>query len=405
MKDKSCPWWNHVEAGPPDLMLKIGEAYSQDPNTDKVDLSAGVYRDELGQPWVLPCVRQAEKKIAEKKLHKEYLPIDGSADFCLNSVKLVLGDDSELIKQGRIAAVQGVAGIGALRVWLEFFSKFHRGPNEVWISDPSYAAHAPILEHLGPVKMYRYYNYEKKCFDYEGVLQDISNMPEGSIILLHPSAHNPSGVDPSPEQWAGISRAIKKGRLFPLIDMAYQGLASGDLDEDATSVRIFARDGHQFALVQTYSKNLGLYGERVGSLSFVTASADEAARVRSQLKIIIRTMYSCPPVNGVRIANEIFIDPDLKRQWIKDLKTMTDRINSIRKALKNELDKTGTKLNWDHVTNQIGMFCFTGMTPEQVKRMREKYSVYASTDGRICMAGVNSRNVELVARALHDATK
>ncbi|XP_046425691.1 aspartate aminotransferase, mitochondrial-like [Neodiprion fabricii] len=398
-------WWSHVSAAPPDVMLQSGEAYTRDRHPEKVDLTAGVYRDDSGNPWVLPCVRQAEKKLAAKNLDKEYLPIDGFPDFCLNSTKLVLGEDSELLAEGRVAMIQAVGGTGGLRVTLEFMSQFYRGVNEIWSSDPTYGAYEGVLQHFKSVKKYRYYDYHKKCLDFPGFLEDIGRMPEGSIILFQPSAHNPSGVDPTLEQWAEISGALKKRRIYPIIDVAHLGLAKGDTEQDSASVRLFARDGHQFTIVQTYSKSLGLYGERVGSLSFVTASADEAARVRSQLKIIMREMYSCPPVNGVRIANEIFADPDLKKQWIKDLKTMTDRINSSRKALKEHLDKTGTKLNWDHVTNQVGMCCFSGLTLEQVKRLGNEHHVYVSVDGRIAVARITPGNVERVARALHEVTK
>ncbi|XP_046746181.1 aspartate aminotransferase, mitochondrial-like [Diprion similis] len=401
----SDSWWSHVSAGPPDVMLQSGEAYARDPHPEKVDLSAGAYRDDSGKPWVLPCVREAEKKLVAKNLDKEYLPIDGYPDFCLNSVKLVLGEKSELLAEGKVAMVQGVAGTGGLRVTLEFISQFHRGVQEIWSSDPTYGAYEGVLRHLASVKKYRYYDYHKKCLDFTGFLEDIGRMPEGSIILLQPSAHNPSGVDPTLEQWAKISRALKDRRIYPIMDVAHLGLAKGDIEQDSAPIRLFVRDGHQFTIIQTYSKSLGLYGERAGSLAFITVSAEEATRVRSQLKIIMREMYSCPPAHGVRIANEIFTDPELKEQWMQDLRTMTNKINSARKALKEHLDKTGTKLNWDHVTNQVGMSWFSGLTLEQVKRLGNEHHIYASVDGRIAVCRITPGNVERVARALHEVTK
>lgn len=230
-------------------------------------------------------------------------------------------------------------------------------------------------------------------------------IPERSIILLHACAHNPTGVDPRPEQWAELSNLIKKRNLFPFFDMAYQGFASGDVDRDAAAVRHFLKDGHQIVLTQSFAKNMGLYGERAGALTVVTSSKDETARVLSQIKILIRPMYSNPPIHGARIVTEILSDSSLRKEWLGNVKLMADRIISVRTQLKDNMKALGSSRNWEHITDQIGMFCFTGMTPDQVERITKEFSVYLTKDGRISMAGVTSKNVQYLAEAMHAVTK
>lgn len=224
-------------------------------------------------------------------------------------------------------------------------------------------------------------------------------------MLLHACAHNPTGVDPKPEQWAEMSAVIKRRNLFPFFDMAYQGFASGDVAKDAFAVRAFLRDGHQIALAQSYAKNMGLYGERVGAFSLVTSSKDEADRTMSQIKIVIRPMYSNPPINGARLVSEILGDAELRKQWLSDVKLMADRIISVRSTLRNNLKELGSSRNWSHITDQIGMFCFTGMNQAQCERLTKEYSVYLTKDGRISMAGVTTKNVGYLAEAIHAVTK
>lgn len=263
------------------------------------------------------------------------------------------------------------------------------------------------------------------CFEIEFAFQKI---PEKSIILLHACAHNPTGVDPRPEQWAELSQLVKKRQLYPFFDMAYQGFASGSVDKDAFAVRLFAKDGHEFCLAQSYAKNMGLYGERVGAFSLVCADKDEADRCMSQVKILIRPMYSNPPIHGALIVREVLGNADLRSQWLQEVKGMADRIISTRTALKLNLVKEGSSKSWGHITDQIGMFCFTGLTPPQVsirrwmcsvdglipkwlfsllqvERITKEFSIYLTKDGRISMAGVTSKNVEYLAHAVHTVTK
>lgn len=403
---RSCSWWSNVQMGPPDAILGVTEAYKRDDNPRKINLGVGAYRDDNGKPHVLPSVLKAEKRIFEKNMDKEYAGIAGVPDFGKYSIRLALGDDSEHIKAGCNATVQGISGTGSLRIGGAFLNSFCPGPKDIYLPTPSWGNHTPIFKHSGlNVKAYKYYQPSTCGFDFQGALDDINKIPEKSIILLHACAHNPTGVDPKPEQWAEMSQLIKKKNLFPFFDMAYQGFASGNVDNDALAVRMFLKDGHSIALAQSFAKNMGLYGERAGAFSLICSSKDEADRTMSQLKILIRPMYSNPPVHGARIVSEILGDPKLKKEWLLDVKEMADRIISVRTTLQNNLKKLGSTKNWQHITEQIGMFCFTGMNQDQCARLTKEFSVYLTKDGRISMAGVTSKNVDYLAEAMHAVTK
>ena len=301
--------------------------------------------------------------------------------------------------------MQGISGTGSLRIGAAFLEKHLKGNKIVYMPDPTWGNHIPIFKHCNfEVKQYRYYNPATCGLDLQGALEDISKIPEGSVILLHACAHNPTGVDPKPNEWLEIEKIVRKRNLFPFLDMAYQGFATGDIDRDATAVRLFSQSG-PMCLAQSFAKNMGLYGERVGAFSLVCDSKEEAAKCMSQIKILIRPMYSNPPVHGARIANLILTDPDLRRQWLTDVKLMADRIITMRDRLKAGLAKEGSTKNWNHITDQIGMFCFTGMTPDQVAKLTKEYSVYLTKDGRISVAGISSNNVDYLAHAMHNSTK
>ncbi|CAB3366865.1 Hypothetical predicted protein [Cloeon dipterum] len=403
---RAASWWSQVEMGPPDAILGVTEAFKKDTNPKKINLGVGAYRDDNGKPFVLPSVLKAEEQMRAKKLDHEYGPIGGTAEFCKHSITLALGDSNEHVANGLNSTVQGISGTGALRIGGAFLQKFFPGNKTVYLPTPSWGNHTPIFKHSGlDVKQYRYYDPKTCGFDFQGALQDIAKIPEKSVILLHACAHNPTGVDPKPEQWAEISKVIKDKQLFPFFDMAYQGFASGDVSKDAAAVRLFLKDGHQIALAQSFAKNMGLYGERAGAFSLITSSKDDADRTLSQLKIIIRPMYSNPPVHGARIVSEILGDANLKSIWLKDVKEMAERIISMRTMLRDNLAKEGSSRNWQHITDQIGMFCFTGMNPAQVEQLTSKYSVYLTKDGRISIAGVTSQNVGYLAHAMHQVTK
>jgi len=337
----------------------------------------------------------------------EYLPITGLKDFVESATELTFGQDSEYIKDDRIAALQSLSGTGSLRLIAQFIERF--GLNGVkptiMLPNPTWGNHFPIFEHAClETATYRYYDPETIGFDVKGMLEDISNAPP-SVILLHACAHNPTGVDPSPEEWASIAEVVKAKGHFVIFDNAYQGFASGDTDKDIASVHQFLELGIPMAICQSFSKNFGLYGHRIGLTSIVCENKDEKERVMSHLKILARAMWSNPPIQGARLVAGVLSDPGLKTQWQGEIKIMADRIISMRHALKDGLKECGSIHNWDHITNQIGMFSFTGLNAEQCDLLMSKHDVYLTRNGRISMAGVSSENVKRLAGAIHDVTK
>ncbi|XP_014289278.1 aspartate aminotransferase, mitochondrial [Halyomorpha halys] len=398
--------WEKVALGPPDAILGITEAFKRDKDPKKMNLGVGSYRDDNGKPYVLPSVKEAEKRIMAKNMDKEYAPISGLSEYCKLAAAFAFGEDSPVIKNGLNASTQSISGTGALRIGAAFCSLFYPFSKDVYIPSPTWGNHIPIFRHCGMnVKYYKYYDKKTVGLDYQGLMSDIKGFPDRSLLLLHACAHNPTGIDLKKEQWKELSALIKKKNHFPFFDMAYQGFASGDAINDAFAIRQFVSDGHQVVLCQSFAKNMGLYGERVGNFTVVCKDKEEVDRVMSQLKIIIRPMYSNPPVHGARIVLEILSDPQLKNQWLKEVKGMADRIISVRKKLKDELGKLGSSRNWNHITDQIGMFCFTGLTPEQVDRMAKEFHIYLTRDGRISVAGVSSNNYQYLASSMHSCTK
>ncbi|XP_012687848.1 aspartate aminotransferase, mitochondrial [Clupea harengus] len=403
---RASSWWTEVKMGPPDPILGVSEAFKRDTNPKKMNLGVGAYRDDKGKPYVLSCVRKAEAQIAAKKMDKEYLGIVGLGDFNKACAELAFGSDSEVLKSGRSVTVQTISGTGSLRIGANFLSRFHTSVRDVYLPKPSWGNHTPIFRDAGmELKAYRYYDPSTCGFDFKGALDDISKIPEKSVILLHACAHNPTGVDPKPEQWKEMAAVMKKRNLLVFFDMAYQGFASGDIDRDAWAVRHFIEQGHNVVLSQSFAKNMGLYGERVGGFTVVCKDAEEAKRVESQLKILIRPIYSNPPMNGARIAATILNTPELYKEWLGEVDGMASRIIKMREQLEANLKKEGSSHNWQHVIDQIGMFCFTGLKPEQVERLTKEFSIYMTKDGRISMAGVTSGNVGYLAQGIHTVTK
>ncbi|KAF7640347.1 Aspartate aminotransferase [Meloidogyne graminicola] len=398
--------FSNVVMGPPDAILGVTEAFKRDTNPNKVNLGVGAYRDDQGKPFVLPSVREAETQLLADNMDKEYAAIAGIQDFTSKAVQLAFGDNSAVLREKRNATVQSVSGTGALRTGSEFLSKWYLPSKVVYLPSPTWANHLNVFKFAGiNVERYRYYDAKTCGFNEEGCLQDIMNIPERSIILFHACAHNPTGVDPNSEQWKKISEACKQRNLFCFFDMAYQGFASGDVNKDAHAVRYFVDSGHNICLAQSFAKNMGLYGERVGAFTIICENEEEASRVLSQLKIIIRPMISNPPIHGARIAAKILGDPVLRAQWLLDVKGMADRIISMRIQLKELLINAGSQRNWNHIVDQIGMFCYTGLNPEQVDRLTNEFSIYLTKDGRISMAGITSNNINYVANAINEVTK
>ncbi|KAH9673280.1 Aspartate aminotransferase [Citrus sinensis] len=409
---RTVGWWDHVAPAAKDPINGVTEAFLADPSPYKINLGVGAYRDDKGRPVVLQCVREAEAKIAGSEfllilesISRESISASVSTKMVEESVKLVYGKDSDVVKEGRSAGVQALSGTGACRLFAEFQRRFHP-ESHIYFPDPTWSNHHNIWRDAQiPERTYHYYDPDSKSLDFAALMDDIKNAPDSSFFLLHPSAHNPTGVDPTEEQWREISYQFKVKGHFPFFDMAYQGFASGDLDKDAQAIRIFLEDEHLIGCAQSYAKSMGLYGHRVGCLSILCVDSKQAAAIRSQIQQIARAMYGSPPVHGILLVATILSDPNLKSLWIDEVKIMADRIQRKRTTLRQNLEKLGSSLNWEHITNQLGMFCFSGLTPYQVDRLAKEFHIYMTHDGRISMAGVTTGNVNYLANAIHEVTR
>jgi aspartate aminotransferase len=404
--------WAGVPAAPADPIVGLNQTFADDPSTTKVLLGVGAYRDDAGKPYVLPSIREAESRVVNGNPNHEYAAITGDAEFVKLSLEFAYGPDSAPLVENRVAAAQVLSGTGGLRVCAQLIERLPRLTNSsikpvCYMPEPTWGNHAKVFQDAGvEVRRYRYLDSDTKTtLDYEGMKEDLMKAEAGSCILLHACAHNPTGVDPSPDQWRDLSSALKQTDLQLFFDCAYQGFASGDAEADAVALRSFVADGHQILLCQSYAKNFGLYGERVGALSAVCASTEEKAALESQLKAIIRPMYSSPPIHGARIVKEVLGDAALRAQWTGECKEMANRIQEMRSLLREGLKEAGSTKDWSHITDQIGMFAYTGLSKEQVQKMRDESAVYCTLDGRISVAGLNRDNVAYVAAAIHAVSK
>eukprot|EP00924_Labyrinthula_sp_SR-Ha-C_P008419 augustus_masked-scaffold_11-processed-gene-12.70-mRNA-1 protein AED:0.29 eAED:0.29 QI:0/-1/0/1/-1/1/1/0/425 len=402
----SSPYAN-IPLAPPDPILGLNDAFLKDDDSRKVNLGVGAYRDDAGQPYVLPSVRAAEKQLIGEELKKEYLPITGLASFVDKALVFAYGEDFVSSNRDRIAATQSLSGTGACRIASEFMNTFSLATGNVcYQPNPTWGNHVPIFKKAGmDVDQYPYYDKANNALDFEGLMGKIKSVDNGSLFLVHACAHNPTGMDPTKAQWEEMSKAMKEKDHLVLMDCAYQGFASGDAEDDAFAIRLFVEDGNKVCLAQSFAKNFGLYGERVGAFSIVCQDAEEKARVESQLKLVVRPMYSNPPVNGARIIDKVLGDSALTQQWREECDGMASRIKSMRRELTVGLEKAGSTLDWSHIEKQIGMFCYTGLNKEQVEQMKGSEHVYMTADGRISMAGVTTGNVEYLSNALHEVTK
>lgn len=318
----------------------------------------------------------------------------------------MLGKSSPALAEKRVTSVQTISGTGACHLGALFLAKFYKASRTVYVSNPTWANHHQIFTNVGlTMAQYPYFDKKTKGLDFEGMKKAISDAPERSVILLHACAHNPTGVDPTEQQWREIAEVIRAKKHFPFFDTAYQGFASGDLDRDAGAIRYFVEQGFELLVAQSFAKNFGLYGERAGCFHFVTAptgpSAQETVkRVSSQLAILQRSEISNPPIYGARVASTVLNDEKLFAEWKENLQTMSGRIITMRKALRGKLEELGTPGQWNHITDQIGMFSFTGLSEAQVQKLREESHIYMTKNGRISMAGLNTRNVEYFAKAV-----
>jgi len=337
-------------------------------------------------------------------MDKEYAPIAGVQSFIQHALEFGYGSASEPLASKRLAAVQSISGTGGCRLAGEFIKKFVGGGGinkKIFVPSPTWGNHINIFKDSGLLPTYYpYYDSKNKAVDFSALMDFVQKEEKGSVFMLHACAHNPTGCDPSQAQWQELSQLMKERNHVVFFDCAYQGFASGDPEADAFSLRQFVNDGHQIMLCQSFAKNFGLYGERAGVLSIVTASPEEAERVNSQLKVIIRPMYSNPPLHGARIVAEILGDPALKQIWLLECQAMAKRIGEMRVLLRQKLEAGNVAHKWNHITDQIGMFCFTGLSQEQVKILREKYHIYCTDDGRFSMAGINKHNIDYLAQSV-----
>ncbi|XP_053601257.1 aspartate aminotransferase, cytoplasmic isoform X2 [Plodia interpunctella] len=394
-----------VEQGPPIEVFQLMKLYSEDTFQNKVNLSVGAYRDEFGKPWVLPVVRKMEKQMAEDNtLLHEYLPVLGMENFSNASVAMLIGADHPAIAAGRAFGVQTLSGTGSLRVGAEFLNK-HLKYNTFYYSTPTWENHHLVFVNSGftSARTYRYWNPKTRGIDFDGLIEDLRAAPENSVVLLHACAHNPTGIDPTHEQWEKIADIMEERKLFPFFDSAYQGFASGDLERDAWAVRHFLRRGFELVCAQSYAKNFGLYNERVGNLAIVVKDAKYVPAIKSQLTWVVRGMYSNPPAHGARVVARVLADNQLFDEWRSHIKAMSARVIDMREALRAELVKLGTPGTWEHIVKQIGLFSYTGLNQRQVEYLVQEYHIYLLSSGRINICGLNPGNVQYVANAIHDA--
>jgi len=388
-----------VEMAPRDPILGLNEQFNADPNPAKVNLGVGVYYDDNGKLPLLKCVAQAEKQIQEAATARGYLPIDGIAAYDKAVQGLVFGADSAALKDGRVATVQGLGGTGGLKIGADFLKKVNPTA-KVLISDPSWENHRALFTNAGfPVDTYPYYDAAKRGVNFDGMLSALNGAAAGTIVVLHACCHNPTGYDITPAQWAQVVQAVKAQKLVPFLDMAYQGFGEG-IAEDGAVIAQFMAAGLDFFVSTSFSKSFSLYGERVGALSVVCESKDEAARVLSQLKIVIRTNYSNPPTHGAQVVAIVLNTPSLRAMWEEELAGMRVRIKQMRTALLEKLQAAGIQQDMGFITKQKGMFSYSGLNKEQMQRLRSEFGIYGVDSGRICVAALNSKNIDAVVSAI-----
>jgi aromatic-amino-acid transaminase len=388
-----------VEPAPRDPILGLIEAFNHDTRPQKVNLGVGVYFTEEGRIPVLRAVAEAERRRAAEPAARGYLPIEGIAAYDAATQKLVLGAESPLIGQGRVITAQALGGTGALRIGADLLRRV-LPDSQVAISEPSWENHRAIFEAAGfTVVTYPYYNADTQGLDFSGMLSGLRALPARTIVTLHACCHNPTGVDLTPDQWRQVVDVVKQGDLVPFLDIAYQGFGEG-IEADGAAVRLFAEAGLTFLVASSFSKSFSLYGERVGALTIVDQSQDESARVLSQLKRVIRANYSTPPTHGGMVVVTVLNTPELRAAWEAELGEMRARIKSMRRHLAQGLAARTQKRDFSFIERQNGMFSYTGLTADQVQRLRDEFGIYAVSTGRICVAALNSKNVDYVADSI-----
>ncbi|MFO0791771.1 MAG: amino acid aminotransferase [Pirellulales bacterium] len=396
--------FDHIQAAPRDPILGLSESFKEDPNPKKINLSVGVYQDNSGKTPVLESVRKAGQLVLERLKSMSYLPIPGSPAYAAAVQKLMFGEGSEVLKSGRAATSHTPGGTGALRVAADFIHT-HLPKATVWLTQPTWPNHPQIFAAAGvPTKSYAYFDAKTNSLAFDETIAAIQKMPAGDVIMLHGCCHNPTGIDPTPEQWKKLADVIHDRGLLPFLDFAYQGFAEG-IDQDAAGLRTFCRPGAELIVCSSFSKNFGLYCERVGALTIVAKDKAAADTVQSQVKVTIRSNYSNPPAHGAELVTTVLSDPELRKQWEQEVGQMRDRINGMRELLVKTLRAKGVPGDYSFITRQRGMFSFSGLTPPQVEALKQKHAIYIVGSGRINVAGITDQNIGPLCDAIADVVK
>ena len=388
-----------IQAAPADPILGLGESFKAEIRDNKINLGIGVYKDANGLTPIVKAVKTAEKRLLETENSKNYLSIDGVAAYNQFTQELLFGANSEILSSKRAKTAQSLGGTGALRVAAEFIKRQTNAQN-VWISSPTWPNHNAIFNAVGiTIRNYRYYNEETHALDWDNMLADLSHADAGDVVLLHGCCHNPTGIDPTPAQWKQLAELSVKNGWLPLFDFAYQGLANG-LEEDAQGLRAFAANHKELLIASSYSKNFGLYNERVGAFTIVAADQATAETAFSQVKSIIRTLYSNPSSHGAHAVALVLGDAELKADWINELAGMRDRIKTMRQRFVDLLKEHGAEQDFSFIIEQNGMFSFSGLSPEQVDRLKDEFAIYAVRSGRINVAGITEDNIRYLCESI-----
>jgi aspartate/tyrosine/aromatic aminotransferase len=393
-----------IKPAPRDAILGLTESFREDTNPKKINLSVGVYQDGTGKTPILDSIHRAGKLVLERQKSMSYLPIDGSRSYASAVQKLMFGEGHEVEKSGRAATSHTPGGTGALRVAADFIHQ-QMPSATVWFTQPTWPNHPQIFAAAGvPTKSFPYFDPKTNSLAFDEAIAAIKKIPAGDVIMLHGCCHNPTGIDPTPEQWKKLADAVYEQKLLPLLDFAYQGFADG-IDEDATGLRTFARPGAELIVCSSFSKNFGLYCERVGALTIVAKDKAAADTVQSQVKACIRANYSNPPAHGAELVTTVLSDAELRKTWEKEVAQMRDRINGMRELLVKTLKAKGVPGDYSFITRQRGMFSFSGLTPEQVEALKQKYAIYIVGSGRINVAGITEQNVGPLCDAIAEVAK
>lgn len=391
--------FEHIQAAPADPILGLNDAFRNDPNPNKINLGVGVYKDEQGRTPILQSVKQAEERLLSKETSKSYLSIEGTDSYRKAVQTLLFGADHTIVTKQLAHTAHTPGGTGALRVAAEFIKK-HFPEATVWVSNPTWANHQGIFQSVGlEVGSYAYYDTDSKSLDFESMLASLSQVPQGDVVLLHGCCHNPTGIDPTPEQWQQLAKLCSKQGFLPLFDFAYQGFGIG-LEEDATGLRLFSQQVPEMLVASSFSKNFGLYNERVGALTIVCETPEQADSAFTQIKRTIRTNYSNPPAHGAAVVSEILTDDALRSLWEMELKSMRTRIQEMRSLFVSTLRAKGVEQDFSFISKQQGMFSFSGLNAEQVAQLKREHGIYIVGSGRINVAGMTHSNMEPLCKAI-----